>query len=110
MQVVESDRIAFFDCDDTLILWNKIEKDLEVVTINDREFQVHEKHVQKIHDYHTMGFKVVVWSMSGHKWALAVVKALKLEDKVDFVMSKPHRCFDDVKDLKDTIKHGYLEP
>lgn len=109
MQVVESDRVCFFDCDDTLILWDKIDKDLPVVNINGREFQVHTKHKQKIIDYHTMGFKVVVWSMSGHQWALFVVKALEVEDQVDFVMCKPHRVFDDVKDLKETIKHGYLD-
>lgn len=105
---IESDRVTFFDVDDTLIMWNKIDLDLPIVNINGREFQVHTKHVQKIHDYHLMGFKVIVWSTSGHQWAEKVVKALHLEDKVDFVMCKPHRIFDDVKEIKDTLKHGFI--
>lgn len=108
MKVIESDRTAFFDCDDTLILWKKVDKDLPTVYINDRTFQVHVAHVQKIKDYHTMGFTVIVWSNSGHKWAESVVKALGLEDKVDFAMSKPHRVFDDAADLSKTITCGYL--
>lgn len=108
MKVIESDRITFFDCDDTLIMWKCVNADLPTVQINDRTFQVHDKHVQKIRDYHTMGFIVVVWSMSGHKWAESVVKALGLQDCVDFAMSKPHRIFDDVKDISTTLKHGYI--
>lgn len=109
MKLIESDRVSFFDCDDTLIMWDKIDLDLPTVTINGRIFQIHTKHVQKILDYHTMGFITFVWSNSGHKWAESVVKALGLEDKVTYVMCKPHRIFDDVKKLEDTIGHGYIE-
>ena len=109
MLIIDSDRTCFFDCDDTLIMWKKIDKDLPVVNINGRDFQVHVKHKQKIIDYHTMGFKVIVWSNSGHQWALQVVQVLDIEDKVDFVMCKPHRVFDDVQNLNDTIGHGYLD-
>lgn len=109
MNVIQSDRVAFFDCDDTLILWNEVDKDLPTVSINDRKFQVHTKHVQKIKDYHTMDFYVIVWSNSGHKWAETVIKALGLEEYVDDAMCKPHRVFDDAKSLDDTIGHGYIE-
>lgn len=109
MQVVKSDRITFFDVDDTLILWDKLDYALPIVEINGREFQVHTKHVQKIHDYHVMGFKVVVWSTSGFQWAETVVKALKLTNEVDYVMSKPHRIFDDVETIEQTLKHGYIK-
>lgn len=111
-QVIASDRVAIFDVDDTLILWNHTntpEKTLPVVTINGREFHVHTKHLQKIHDYHTMRYHIIVWSNSGYQWASTVCKALGILDKV-CVMSKPHRMFDDAKDLKDTIRHGWLEP
>lgn len=109
MRVIESDRTTFFDCDDTLIMWNRLDKELPVVTIGDREFQIHTKHVQKIKDYHLMGFIVVVWSTSGHNWAKTVVEALELEKYVDFVMCKPHRIFDDVEDISTTLKHGYIK-
>lgn len=107
-RAIESDRVAFFDCDDTLILWNKVDLDLPVVTINGREFQVHTKHLQKIHDYCVMGFAVFVWSNSGYKWAAAVSEALGIEDKV-ISMCKPHRVFDDCSNLNDTIGSGYIK-
>lgn len=106
--VIESDRIVFFDCDDTLILWNKVDLDLPTVIINGREFQVHTKHLQKIHDYHVMGFTIFIWSNSGYKWAKTVAEALKVEDKI-IAMCKPHRVFDDAKTLNDTIGHGYIK-
>lgn len=56
-----------------------------------------------------MGFVVIVWSTSGHEWAEQVVKALKLENEVDYVMSKPHRMFDDCENIADTLKHGYIK-
>lgn len=108
MVTIKSDRVAFFDCDDTLIMWYKVDRTLPEVTINDRVFQVHTKHVQKIKDYNTLGWTVVVWSASGHEWAEKVVKALGLEKEVDFAMCKPHRVFDDVKEISETIKHGYI--
>lgn len=106
--VLESDRVTFFDCDDTLILWKKHDLDLPTVTINGREFQVHTRHLQKIHDYHVMGFQVIIWSTSGHKWAKAVAEALEVSDKV-LCMCKPHRVFDDCENLNDTIGSGYLK-
>lgn len=109
MKVIKSYRIVMMDTDDTIIMWKKLDLDLPIVNINGRDFQVHTKHVQKIHDYHLMGFKVIVWSTSGYQWAETVVKALGLENEVDFIMSKPHRIFDDVTEIKDTLKHGYLK-
>lgn len=108
MKVVKSDRISFFDVDDTLILWNEVDADLPIVYIGDREFQIHTGHVKKIKDHSLMGFTIVVWSNSGHKWAERIVKALGLEEYVDYAMCKPHRVFDDSKNLSDTIKHGYM--
>lgn len=109
MEVIKSDRTTFFDCDDTLIMWDIAKyPNLERVNINGRLFGIHDKHVKKIEDYHTMGFTVIVWSTSGHKWAKAVVEALGLTEQVDYVMCKPHRIFDDVKEIKETLKHGYL--
>lgn len=115
MKTIKSDRLAFFDCDDTLVLWPKLAKKVATysnrhklpwVTINGKQFRVHKAHIQKMKDYHTLGFVIVVWSNSGHKWAETVVKKLKLGKYVSIVMSKPHRIFDD----KLSIKTVYLDP
>ena len=108
MKTIESDRICFFDCDDTLIMWKPTGLDLPTIQIGGRLFEIHKGHYQKIIDYKLMGFIVIVWSTSGHKWAETVVTALDLSDTVDYCMSKPHRIFDDVKDISETLKHGYI--
>jgi hypothetical protein len=56
-----------------------------------------------------MGFTVFVWSTSGRHWAETVVNHIGLDFCVDYVLSKPHRVFDDVVNLGDTIKHGYIK-
>jgi hydroxymethylpyrimidine pyrophosphatase-like HAD family hydrolase len=108
MQVVESDRVAFFDCDETLIFWEEQPHNLPTVIINGREFQVHNVHLDRMKRYFTMGWPVVVWSGSGYKWAKQVCEALGVADKVTLVMSKPHRIFDDQVDISKTLIHGYM--
>lgn len=107
MPVIENDRVTCMDVDDTLIFWSRVDADLPVVNINGRDFQIHTKHLQKIKDHHLMGFHVIIWSMSGHRWAHTVAKALGVESIVT-CMCKPHRVFDDAKNLGDTIGHGYI--
>lgn len=106
--VIESDRVAMFDCDDTLVLWKHHDLELPTVVINGRVFQVHTKHLQKIHDYYTMGFTIFIWSNSGHKWAKTVADALGVGHMVT-AMCKPHRVFDDCTDLNKTIGSGYIK-
>src|SRR5208283_4395801 len=108
MIVVESDRTAFFDVDETLIFWTHQDADLPTVIINDREFQIHTKHIEKIRNYHIMGWVTFVWSGSGHAWAKTVVEALGLTTEVKYVMCKPHRIFDDQKDISTTLIHGFI--
>lgn len=107
-EVIETDRVVFFDVDDTLILWDRRDFDLPEVTINGRVFQVHSGHMKKIENYVTMDFKIFVWSNSGYKWAKKVTEALGIADKVT-AMCKPHRVFDDCANLNDTIGSGYVD-
>ena len=109
MPVIRSDRVVFFDVDDTLIFWSDPLMDLPTISINGRTFWVHKKHVQKIRDYHLMNFKIFVWSNSGYEWAHLVCICLGVEDMVT-AMCKPHRVFDDAKTLGDTIGHGWMKP
>ena len=113
MITIKNDRTVFFDVDDTLIMWDHIDKELPIVEINNnghkRTFQVHHAHVQKIKNYSLLGMVVVVWSHSGYEWAEAVVKALDIEKHVDFAMSKPDRIFDDYP-LETLALRKYIKP
>lgn len=107
--VLNTDRVAYFDVDNTLIIWevNQFPFTMSTVIINGREFGIHKAHLKKIKDYATMGFLVIVWSNSGHQWAKQVAEALGIE-KLVYTTSKPHRVFDD-QPLNETIKSGYIE-
>jgi predicted HAD superfamily phosphohydrolase YqeG len=108
MPVIKSDRVVFFDVDDTLILWKKPEVDLPSININGKTFWIHTEHLRYIRKYHVLGFKIFVWSNSGYKWAEKVMKKLKI-DKIVTAMCKPHRVFDDCKSLDDTMRHGWIK-
>lgn len=117
MKVIENDNCLFFDCDDTLVMWgtsyhkvddNGIKNTIlipdpwEAVTMYGRtrgmnELVPHDKHIQYLKDSKIKNKNtIVVWSAGGWEWALAVVKALGIEEYVDAVMAKPHAYVDDL--------------
>lgn len=99
---IEGDNIAFFDVDDTLIIYeyspDRIAEAVQV-GLENSDFLVqvvpHKEHIQTLKMHKTWGNTVVVWSRSGHRWAKTVVKALGLEEYVDLVISKPLYYYDD---------------
>jgi hypothetical protein len=114
MQTIESDKIVFSDVDDTLLMWND---DKSFASIDPQSigivcpfqtrrdpfeepkiYYLRPNHwtIGKLKDLKAKGYTVVVWSAAGWIWAEAVVKALKIEDIVDLVMSKPDICIDDL--------------
>lgn len=105
MIVVQNTNCVFFDCDDTLVMWDnkhKLEDYSNCVLVKDysgfQEFLVpHKAHIQYLIDSKIKNKNtVVVWSAGGWQWAEAVVKALDLEQYVDAVMEKPIRYVDDL--------------
>ena len=99
---LESNNVAFFDVDDTLIHWTyHPEREGEAINIGVGESLLqgrvvpHRVHIERLKRYKIIGNTVVVWSRSGWDWANAVVKTLQLEDYVDIVMSKPKVYYDD---------------
>lgn len=87
MNVIESDRCLFVDCDDTLIIWEE----------EPNKWHPHQKHIDMIKRFHERGQSVIIWSAGGYKWALEVVKHLGLEPYVHTVMSKPAWYIDDLR-------------
>lgn len=110
MKVIENENCVFFDCDDTLVMWDnkyKLEDYSNCVLLVDPlsgfcEYLVpHKQHIQYLIDSKTKNKNtIVVWSAGGWQWAEAVVKALQLEQYVDAVMAKPERYVDDLHCVK----------
>jgi hydroxymethylpyrimidine pyrophosphatase-like HAD family hydrolase len=100
MKVIETEKTIFYDMDDTLIMHTKHISPLEQkVTIDfygeNIDFAVHTDHVKLLKNYKARGFTIFGWSGNGYKHAENVIKALNLEDYVDFVLTKPYRVIDD---------------
>ena len=120
MQTIKSDRIVYCDVDDTLVKWDDnmsfTKLDKQSIAILDpfedaRRDPFEEPNkvyylrpiwatIQYLKEYKAKGYTVVVWSAGSYLWAEAVVKALKLEEYVDFCMSKPDVCLDDLPPLE----------
>lgn len=118
MIVISGNNIVFCDVDDTLVKWAPTQEELETrgiditcpksMVLNDDNEVVdsgswtqmlvpHRVHIEQLKRHKLRGHTVVVWSAGGFDWAEAVVRALKLEDIVDLVISKPTWIYDDIQ-------------
>lgn len=95
MKSIDDDLVVCFDVDDTLIAYKG--KDLGV---KHGKFIQHvtpiQINIEALKRHKCYGQTVIVWSRSGHKWAEAVVRALRIEDYVDYCMTKPLFYYDDI--------------
>ena len=104
MQIIENEQVIFVDCDDTLVMWDDTfrqpgDNKIEVFDPNDSSnnyLTPNEKHIDLVKKHKGRGYFVVVWSAAGYAWANSVVNAVKLNDYVDIVMSKPVKYMDDL--------------
>lgn len=102
MKYYDSQMVIMFDVDDTLVMHEISEEmpgDVYVKDPYDNKdnlLRTHERHVKLLKDFKARGYTVCVWSAAGAPWAKAVVDALKLEEYVDIVMSKPLKYVDDL--------------
>lgn len=102
----DSDHVVAFDVDDTLVMWiwDNAEREKfknELIEVGKGNFKTlvlpNKLHIELLKRYKAKGKVVIVWSQSGNEWALEVVKALGLEEYVDFVFTKPEKYVDDLK-------------
>ena len=102
MKVYKSDQAAYFDVDDTLVIWQYPPNtdETKLVEFKNGEFSQyllpHQKHIEVLKEFKIRGQMVVVWSQGGHAWAETVVRTLGLEPYVDLVLCKPKWYFDDL--------------
>lgn len=102
MKVVNNENTAYFDCDDTLVLYvddSGNPKD-EFITLDfygeKKRLKVHQAHVSFLKSLKKRGFEITVWSGNGNQWAAEVCKKLGLEDYVDYAKGKPSKVIDDM--------------
>ena len=109
---------AYFDCDDTLIMWDIPEgmslNDDKLVTVSCRDYSdrllPNKYNIELLVKMAKRGHGIVVWSAGGADWAEAVVKALGIEEYVNVVTGKPNYYIDDIKDPAKILgKYGYFD-
>lgn len=103
MKVIKSELTAYFDCDDTLVLYQEQkegDKDEDFVHLNfygeEKKLKIHKEHISFLKALKARGYTIFVWSGNGHKWAEEVCKRLKLTPFVDFATGKPTKVIDDL--------------
>jgi predicted phosphatase len=117
MQVIENESVIVCDVDNTLLMWDhtyKIPSEYKLKIIDPYDNSInylkpHTKHVELLRKYKGRGMTIVVWSAAGYKWALEAVKALELEDIVDYVQTKPTKWIDDSDANSVLGSHIYLK-
>lgn len=119
MTIIKRENLVMVDCDDTLVMHvdGSLYYDEDVVKVKDPLFPSKNitllpnlPMIRLLMEEHHRGSCVIVWSKGGYEWATNVVKALGLENKVDYVMSKPMAYFDD-KPIQEWLPYRvYIKP
>lgn len=90
---------AYFDCDDTLLMWKPVEGQpaVRIVGPTGKVFYStpHQSHIDQLVEHSRRGHRIVCWSAGGAEWCKAVVEALGLTPYVDLVCAKPTWIYDD---------------
>ena len=113
---IKKDNVAYFDVDDTLIMYkypdHREDEAMDIFIENSllsARVVPHRRHVEMVKLHKAWGNGVVVWSRSGYEWAAAVVRALGLEAYVDACMAKPFYYYDDKKCCQILGEHRYQD-
>lgn len=118
MMVIRNENTVFCDIDGTLILNRKETDGVDYAQVSIKDplgegylnFNVHRPMVRLVREESHRGSYVVAWSRGGYEWAESVIKALKLEDCVQLILSKPLVYFDDVP-IQDWLPYRvFLDP
>ncbi len=108
MQRLKSNQPTYFDVDDTLIMWSPTPEQLEAYGVEfDHTYEdgtrrigkilPHRVHIRQLIKHAMRGHTIIVWSAGGEPWAYAAVKALGIEQYVDYTIQKPIWAYDDKK-------------
>lgn len=110
-RVVKGDLTAYFDVDDTLLMWST-GNDFDPASLLCLDIsrniwaRPHTRHIDQLKQHAARGHTVVVWSQGGANWAANAVKLLGLEEHVDVILTKPTWYYDDKK-AEEFMKERY---
>jgi hypothetical protein len=116
---IHGDVLVYCDVDDTLVMWNASNEELNergvVITCPESLICVdpdtgeniyspawservlpHRKHIEQLKKHKLRGHTIVVWSAGGADWAYAAAEALGLKDIVFLAIKKPDYYYDDL--------------
>lgn len=99
MIVIPDGPTAYFDVDDTLVIWGKGHLDSARPFINAGMIEMlvpNQVIINRLIDLNEQGYTIVVWSQGGSDWAAEVVRKLGLEAFVHLCIDKPHKYIDDL--------------
>ena len=108
MKELPCNQPTYFDVDDTLIMWNPTQEQLDSYGVDFNFFYrngtnasgrilPHRKHIDQLKKHAMRGHTIIVWSAGGSEWAYAACVALGLEDYVHLALEKPCWAYDDKK-------------
>lgn len=94
---------VFFDCDDTLVLWNTSKYNETAPAVCSEFFPPdyitlipHQKNINLLKKFAKLNYEVIVWSQTGSDWAREVVDILNIKKYVSGYMTKPRFYVDDL--------------
>ncbi len=112
MRIHKNEHITPWDIDDTLIYSKKVmllgELEQSAYVEDPLNASVKIKvyinlnNVRLLKEEFARGSEILVWSRGGYQWAANVIRALKLEEYVSDVYTKPFVYFDD-KDISEWL-------
>lgn len=102
-------QVAYFDIDNTLIDWEDNGEQALFLQSEQGSYIVYpmRKNIALIDELRAVGWQIYVWSQGGADHAERTIKLLKLEDKVDLIMSKPTIYVDDLPFQDQYIKRVF---
>lgn len=114
MKVHKKEHVSPFDIDSTLVHDHKGESNY--IRVEDPLGGGHIKvvpnanNIRLLKEEHARGSHIIVWSRGGYQWAENVIKALKLEEYVSDIYTKPFVYFDD-KDVSEWMNQRvWIDP
>ena len=110
MYIAPNTPTAFFDVDDTLVMWRTPEFNEETTKIAGNNYIINWNNVNYLRKLHNRRHYIIVWSKAGTQWCKDVVEGLDLQNHVDCIISKPTYYIDDIENTNSFMgKHVYKD-